>query len=180
MKAVVAELESKWVRKNAMEMAIDSKENVLENIPSKVIIRLLKNRDNFQEMFNKHDTSGDGLLQRREFISVLKELNIHLSKKDADQFFFALDRDRSGEIDTKELLRALEDTSQAEILEEKRFEDVEDQLRQEWMRHHGYNDDPEEEQDTMKTELCRLMYHAKQEHRFSKQFGSLTKIRFPK
>ena len=35
VKAVVAELESKWVRKNAMEMAIDSKENVLENIPSK-------------------------------------------------------------------------------------------------------------------------------------------------
>ena len=31
MKAVVAELDSKYVRKNAMEMAIDSKENVLKN-----------------------------------------------------------------------------------------------------------------------------------------------------
>ena len=132
-------------------------------------------------MFNKFDQSGDGLLQRKEFHFVLKELGINLNKSDASEFFFALDRDRSGEIDCKELLRALEDTSQAEILEEKRFEAVEDYLRDEWIRYHrNGNDTPEEEREIMKTELCRLMYHAKQEHQFSKQFGKLAKVKFPK
>ena len=185
VKASMAEIESRYVRKNAMDMALGDKGNILEEIPTAVIAKLLKNRDNFQAMFDKHDKSGDGLLQRREFESVLKELKIKLSKSQMAEFFFVLDRDGNGEIDTKELLRALEDSSQAEVLEEKRFEAIEDYLRNEWLRQHGNGSrgsdgTPEEDREIMKTELCRLMYHAKQEHLFSKQFGTLTKMRFPK
>ena len=51
------------------------------------------------------DTSGDGKLQRKEFMGVLKEMGIELTKKQVTELYFVLDRDGDGEIDTKELLR---------------------------------------------------------------------------
>jgi Ca2+-binding EF-hand superfamily protein len=46
--------------------------------------------------FDKHDTSGDGKLQREEFKGVFQEMGIHLNQKQLAELYYVLDRD--GEI----------------------------------------------------------------------------------
>ena len=186
-----------------MEIALESEEgNLLDKIPTAVIVKLLKQKDKFQTLFNKHDRSGDGQLQRKELQSCFKELGIELSPAEIGELLHALDRDGNGEIDTKELLRALEDTETAHVLENARFENVEDLLRREWVIAHGgipkrkrrsrashsanEVDGPqnEEEEETgeedLKTELCRLMYHAKTEHTLLLKYNKLKVLKFGK
>jgi Ca2+-binding EF-hand superfamily protein len=188
VKACVTEIQTRYTRRKAMEIAVESKQTgdggILDKIQHKVLVKLLKQKDNFVEMFNKHDKSGDGQLQRSELVSVFSDLGLHLSKADLSELFFALDRDGNGEVDTKELLRGLEDTKAAQVIENNRFEEAEDILRNEWIivhggdpnREHDHAKGPEEEE--MKTELCRLMYHAQTEYALSSQIDRLHVVDF--
>ena len=206
VRSCVSEIQNKYIRRKAMEIALESEDgNLLEKIPSGVIVKLLKQKENFQKLFDKHDRSGDGQLQRKELHSCFNELGIRLSPTEIAELFYALDRDGNGEVDTKELLRALEDTETAHVLENARFENVEDILREEWIVAHGgvpnrrrtrkrkgnttganeegepeNEEDEEDESEEMKTELCRLMYHANTEHTLLLKVKKLKVLKFGK
>ena len=87
-------------------MQLDSSENnPMENISTTMMLNMTRRTEDFPLFFDKHDTSGDGKLQRKEFMGVLREMGIVLTTKQITELYFVLDRDGDGEIDTKELLR---------------------------------------------------------------------------
>ena len=67
----------------------------------------------------------------------MQEMGIHLTNKQLAELYFVLDRDGDGEIDTKELLRALTDTRRATQISWIRFEEAESIILHELSLHGG-------------------------------------------
>ncbi len=93
-------------RQQAMELDA-TKSNPMEDISTQTMLDMTKRSEDFPKFFDKHDVSGDGKLQSEEFQSVLKEMGLNLSQRQMQELYVIMDRDGDGEIDTKELLRAL-------------------------------------------------------------------------
>ena len=111
-------------RQQAMQLDT-SENNPLEMLSTEMLMSLTRRIDDFPAFFDKHDESGDGKLQRGEFASVIRDMGLSLTKEQMTELYFVLDRDGDGEIDTKELLRALTDTRRAAQIGWMRFEEVE-------------------------------------------------------
>ena len=117
-------------------MQLDSSENnPMEGISTSMMLEMTRRTEDFPKFFDKHDTSGDGKLQRPEFRGVLEEMGLILTPKQITELYFVLDRDGDGEIDTKELLRALTDTKRATQISWIRFEEAENIILSELSTH---------------------------------------------
>ena len=111
-------------RQQAMQLDT-SENNPLEMLSTEMLMSLTRRIDDFPAFFDKHDKSGDGKLQRGEFNHVIKDMGLSLTNAQMTELYFVLDRDGDGEIDTKELLRALTDTRRAAQIGWIRFEEAE-------------------------------------------------------
>ena len=111
-------------RQQAMQLDT-SENNPLEMLSTDMLMSLTRRIDDFPAFFDKHDESGDGKLQRGEFGSVIRDMGLLLNKAQMTELYFVLDRDGDGEVDTKELLRALTDTRRAAQIGWIRFEEAE-------------------------------------------------------
>ena len=61
----------------------------------------------FRENFDAFDTNGDGRLDVKELITVLRSLGFHMTEKDAEAVLQESDRDGSGYIEFDEYLQLI-------------------------------------------------------------------------
>ena len=64
---------------------------------------LTKMKVNMKEMFNKYDDDGSGDIGKREFLQLLTDLKVYLSKRAFNILWLAIDYDLSGEISWDEM-----------------------------------------------------------------------------
>ena len=107
-------------RNQAMEL--DKSKRPFESVSTQTMLNLTRRSEDFAAFFSKHDKSGDGKLQRHEFETVLQDMELKLDQQQVSELYVVLDRDGDGEIDTKELLRAITDTQRATETAWVRFE----------------------------------------------------------
>jgi len=90
------------------EQSQEQKNDVVDRLLLDIKVKLNEVRMRTIDLFRDIDKSGDGQISTEEFLDALKGLfKVELGKNEADLLLARLDRDKSGDIDVKELDRGL-------------------------------------------------------------------------